>query len=60
MPVAAELSDLEERIAWCRDNDARCRWIAANGARLATTLRLRTELPRSCITFLATAEARPG
>ncbi len=60
VPVAADLADLEARIAWCRDNDAHCRWIAANGSRLATTLRLRSELPRSCITFLATATASPG
>ena len=60
VPVAADLSDLDERIAWCLENNAFCRWIAENGSRLATTLRLRAELPRSCITFLATAVATSG
>ena len=31
MPVAADLSDLHERIAWCRANSAACRAIAARG-----------------------------
>lgn len=60
VPVAADLSDLAERIAWCRDNDAECAWIAANGSRLAATHRLPAELPRSCLAFMAAAEARRG
>ncbi len=28
VPVSADLSDLEERIAWCRDHDEQCRAIA--------------------------------
>ena len=29
VPVKADLSDLQERLQWCRDNDARCQQIAA-------------------------------
>ncbi|KAG7374025.1 glycosyl transferase family 90 protein [Nitzschia inconspicua] len=30
VPVKADLSDLEEKIRWCRQNDEKCREIAAN------------------------------
>lgn len=30
VPVKADLSDLEDRIAWCRENDEKCRQIASN------------------------------
>jgi Glycosyl transferase family 90 len=30
VPVKADLSDLEEKIRWCRQNDDKCREIAAN------------------------------
>lgn len=30
VPVKPDLSDLEEKIRWCRDNDDKCREIAAN------------------------------
>ncbi len=59
VPVAADLSDLGDALAWCQANDARCQWIAANGARLAATLRLQAELPRSCLAFMRTAQAAP-
>ena len=29
VPLRADLADLEERLEWCRDNDAQCREIAA-------------------------------
>ena len=35
VPVAADLSDLAERVRWCRDNDDVCQAIAAAGQRLA-------------------------
>ena len=60
VPVSADLSDLAEAVQWCRDNDAHCEWIAANGARLAATLRLQAELPRSCLEFMRIARAVPG
>ncbi len=60
VPISADLSDLPEAVQWCRDNDAHCEWIAANGARLAATLRLQAELPRSCLEFLRIAKTCPG
>lgn len=30
VPVKADLSDLEEKVRWCRENDDKCREIAAN------------------------------
>ncbi len=60
VPIAADLSDMAQAIQWCRENDDHCEWIAANGARLATTLRLQAELPRSCLEFMRTADATPG
>ena len=59
VPVSADLSDLADAVQWCRDNDAHCEWIAANGARLAATLRLQAELPRSCLEFMRIARAEP-
>lgn len=35
VPVAADMSDLAEKIRWCRDNDDACRTIAANGKAFA-------------------------
>jgi hypothetical protein len=32
VPVAVDLSDLAEKIQWCKDNDEKCRVIAANAA----------------------------
>jgi hypothetical protein len=34
VPVKADLSDLEEKIRWCRENDDKCREIAANCLKL--------------------------
>lgn len=34
VPVKADLSDLEEKIRWCRQNDDKCREIAANCLKL--------------------------
>ena len=30
VPVKADLSDLEEKIRWCRENDDKCRQIGEN------------------------------
>jgi len=38
VPVAADLSDLVERIEWCRRNDDACRRIAAAGRALAVAM----------------------
>ena len=59
VPVSADLSDLADAIEWCRAHDARCQWIAATGQRLARSLHFQAVLAQSCITFMATAQARP-
>lgn len=43
VPVAADLSDLAERVQWCRDNDDACQAIAATGQRLAHSMTRATE-----------------
>lgn len=61
VPVAADLSDLASAVQWCRDNEAHCEWIAANGVKLAATVRLHAELPRSCLEFMRAADvSRPS
>lgn len=55
VPARADLSDLAEVIAWCRDNDAQCAWIGRNAARLAQTLTAEADLPHSCRAFMAAA-----
>lgn len=35
IPLRADLQDLEERLQWCRDNDAQCREVAAAGRAFA-------------------------
>lgn len=60
VPVKADLSDLAERIDWCRANDERCAWIAHNGALLAASVTLEREIPRSCVALMAAANTAPG
>jgi tetratricopeptide (TPR) repeat protein len=60
VPIKPDLSDLADIIAWCRDNEAQCGWIAANGARLAAELTVERDLPLTCRTLMAAAHARPG
>lgn len=43
VPVAADLSDMAEKIAWCRDNDDVCAGIASAGQRLALSMTRATE-----------------
>lgn len=43
IPVHSDLSDLAEKIAWCRQNDQKCQQIAANGRALANSLEYETE-----------------
>ena len=38
VPVSADLADLADVIAWCRDHDDRCREIAEQGRAFAETL----------------------
>lgn len=43
VPVAADLSDLEETIAWCQDHPRDCRQIAAAGQQLALAMTVDSE-----------------
>jgi hypothetical protein len=43
VPVRADLSDLRERLEWCRTHDLECRAIAAAGQALALRLTLASE-----------------
>lgn len=47
IPVAADLSDLHERVAWARANLDQCARIAANGQAFAMTRTFETETARS-------------
>lgn len=60
VPVAADLSDLAERIDWCLAHDERCRWIGNNGAVLAASLDDGSQLRASCHAFLAAAAVSGG
>ena len=44
VPVKSDLSDLEEKIRWCRENDDKCREIAANCLKLYENYVARTAL----------------
>jgi len=43
IPVHSDLSDLAEKIAWCRHNDQKCQQIAAEGRAFANSLEYETE-----------------
>lgn len=60
VPVKADLSDLQEKIAWCRENEAACEWIGANGRRLAQAATYEAELQRSCEAILRAARVSQG
>lgn len=53
VPVAADLSDLVERIAWCRDHPDDCRRIAAAGQALAASMTPATERCRAIDAIVA-------
>lgn len=44
VPVAADMSDLAEKIVWCRDNDADAARIARNGMVFASRMTIDTEI----------------
>ena len=46
VPVAADLSDLAERLDWCRSHDAESRRIAEQGQALALSMTLESELSK--------------
>ncbi len=52
VPVKTDLSDLIEKISWCRQNDDKAREIGANGRELALSLTMETEIPKAYQTIL--------
>jgi hypothetical protein len=53
VPLSDDLSDLEDVISWCRENQSECEWIAHNG--LARSLTLECAVEHSCIDIMSTA-----
>jgi hypothetical protein len=52
IPVAADLSDLVERIAWCRAHPAECRAVARAGQSLALSMTMDRERARAVAAIL--------
>jgi hypothetical protein len=57
VPVQNDLSDLEERIEWCLENEESAWEIAENGRKFANEISLGTEMPRAAATVLKTSRA---
>jgi hypothetical protein len=55
IPVAADLSDLVEKIAWCRRHPAECRAVARAGQSLALSMTMDRERSRAIASLLAQA-----
>jgi hypothetical protein len=53
VPVKSDLTDLDERIGWCLDNDTDAQQIAANGTKYASGIVFGTEMPRAAARLLA-------
>lgn len=52
VPITSDLSDLEEKIGWCLNNDAAARDIGSNGLRYAKGIVFGTEMPRAASSLL--------
>lgn len=52
IPIKHNLSDLIEKINWCRENDDKARIIGENGRKLAFSMTMETEIPKAYQTIL--------
>ena len=43
IPIQSDMSDLAEKIAWCREHDQECQRIAAEGSAIANSLHSEAE-----------------
>ena len=50
--MKSDLSDLEEKLRWCLDNDENAREIGTNGLRYAKGIVFGTEMPRAAARVL--------
>ena len=55
IPIRADLSDLEDKILWCREHDDDARYIAETGKRFADGLVFGTEMARAADLLLEAA-----
>jgi hypothetical protein len=58
VPISGDLSDLERTIAWCRENQSECEWIARNGVTLARSVTLDSAVYRGCFDVISAASLR--
>ncbi len=52
VPIKNDLSDLIDKIKWCRENDDQARVIGENGRKLALSMTMETEIPKAYQTIL--------
>ncbi len=55
LPIRADLSDLEDKVLWCREHDDDARQIAEAGKRFAGQLVFGTEMARAAVLLLESA-----
>jgi hypothetical protein len=60
VPIKNDLSDLEERVAWCLDNDNNAREIGANGMKYANGIVFGTEMLRAASSVLQASRETLG
>jgi hypothetical protein len=56
IPVNSDLSDLEQMVRWCLDNDADAERIAINGLKRASDIVFGTEMPKAAANLLAASK----
>ena len=56
IPIKNDLSDLIEKIHWCRQHDDRVRVIGENGRKLALSMTMESEIPKAYQTILQALE----
>jgi hypothetical protein len=59
VPVRSDMSDLAEKIAWCRSHDADCERIAAAAAELAHAMTVDSEVQNAAMRLRAAGNGRP-
>ena len=60
VPVKADMTDLREKIEWCRENLDQCEAIAAEGQKLALAMTFEREVARGVATINAAFAGKGG